>query len=368
VARRSFIRIGTQEWPLDSFEYQLLETPDTIRVIHVRPAEDFGAIESVKCDIEHIRMNEKTSYDALSYEWGSPADDDPVILLNDHDLTVRRNLFDALLTFRREGRYSYGLRIWVDALSINQSDTRERNHQVELMGMIYRRAVAVLVWPGMTQHYSATAVRTINDIRYYGKMKTDEVWQDTIYPAILELCQRSYWNRVWIQQEIYLGSAIYIISPSGGSIDYRGFDHILGLMTGVDSHCGKDLSSKIQQSAANALITRKRLPTDSSRLITWLRLACRRGLETSEPRDLIYAMLGISSDCQDGGGIEPDYDKPLIDVYLETVFFCGLHKPGQENKRFRKTLAEKLELPWDSDMETRIQEYCEQKATVRRED
>jgi len=31
-------------------------------------------------------------------------------------------------------------------------------------------------------------------------------------------------------------------------------------------------------------------------------------------------------------------------------------------------MAEKLGLPWDSDMETRIQEHRQQQATVRRED
>jgi len=322
--------------------------------------------ESIECDIEHIRMNE-VSYEALSYEWGSPADDDPAILLNGHFFTVRRNLFDALLTFRREERQHYDLRIWIDALSINQSDTRERNHQVELMGMIYRRATKVLIWLGMTDSHIAHIIEEINNPLDGIYMGIEPVWNDTIYSAIIELCQKSYWNRVWVQQEVFLGGKIYIISSWEDLLNYERFDLILGLMTRDDSLCGKEISATIRQSAANALITRKRLPMDSSPLITWLRLACHRGLKTSEPRDLIYAMLGISSDCQDGG-IEPDYDKPLMDVYLETIHFCGLHKPGQENKRFRKTLAEKLGLPWDGDMETRIQEYRQQKPTVRRED
>jgi len=365
------ILIGLRGWPatdpnlpgaMNPFEYQLLETPDTIRVIHIRPAKESGASDMIECDIKQIRMDE-VSYDALSYEWGPPLDYNWAILLDGHYFPVRRNLFDALLTFRREGRHSYDLPIWIDALSINQSDTRERNHQVELMGMIYRRAANVLIWLGMTDHLIAYAVEEINNSSHEAYMGTEPVWNDTVYSAIIELCQKSYWNRVWVQQEVFLGGKIYIIPSWGGFLSYQRFDHILGLMTRDTSVYGEDVSLTVQQSAANALITRKRLPIDSSRLITWLRLACHRGLETSEPRDLIYAMLGISCDCQDGG-IEPDYDKPLIDVYFETIYFCGLHKPGQENVRFRKTLAEKLGLSWDSYMETKMKEYHERNITV----
>jgi hypothetical protein len=38
----------------------------------------------------------------------------------------------------------------------------------------------------------------------------------------------------------------------------------------------------------------------------------------TEPRDLVYALLGISSDCQ-SGRLKPDYAKPLLEVY-EDVF------------------------------------------------
>jgi hypothetical protein len=78
-------------------------------------------------------------------------------------------------------------------------------------------------------------------------------------------------------------------------------------------------------------------------------MACGRDLQTSEPRDLIYAMLEISSDCQNGG-IMPNYDQPLVGVYIETITFCHL----KTDRQFQRTLAEKLRLSYDEHLQRRI--------------
>jgi hypothetical protein len=83
---------------LKPFEYQPLETSDTIRLIFINAIvhDSPGLIE---CNIQHARLNE-ASYRALSYEWGSPDDDDPTILVDGHTIVVRRNLYNALLSLR----------------------------------------------------------------------------------------------------------------------------------------------------------------------------------------------------------------------------------------------------------------------------
>jgi hypothetical protein len=40
------------------------------------------------------------------------------------------------------------MRLWTDAICINQQDLDERGHQVQLMGSIYRNAHMVIVWLG----------------------------------------------------------------------------------------------------------------------------------------------------------------------------------------------------------------------------
>ncbi|KAE8444914.1 hypothetical protein EG329_014162, partial [Mollisiaceae sp. DMI_Dod_QoI] len=72
-----------------------------------------------------------SSYDALSYRWGSslPKRD---IVLDGRQVLVRFNLRDAL----KKLEYAQTERLlWVDAICINQDDISERNHQVAMMGI-----------------------------------------------------------------------------------------------------------------------------------------------------------------------------------------------------------------------------------------
>jgi hypothetical protein len=275
--------------------------------------------------MRHIRFGE-LQYEALLYEWGLPSDDKLVIGLCGHYTLVHQNLQAALLRLtEEEDEDDFNERyIWIDALSIDQANNKERNHQVKMMRKIYQEASKVLVWiPGpdlsvfVNQDEWREAMERISDAQY---------------SSAIALCQASYWRRMWVQQEVFSAreSVVYCRFQE---MTGEEFNRALGILIQDAAAHNSDLAQKLEQSPANSLLTRKGSPSNANCLVTWLRMAYRRGLETSEPRDLIYAMLGVSSDCQEGG-IGPDYNKPLLDVYLETVSFCGLDKSGQGNKRF----------------------------------
>lgn len=38
--------------------------------------------------------------------------------------------------------------IWIDAICINQGDTEEKSRQVQVMSMVYAKAIRVVVWLG----------------------------------------------------------------------------------------------------------------------------------------------------------------------------------------------------------------------------
>lgn len=52
-------------------------------------------------------------------------------------------------------------------------------------------------------------------------------------------------------------------------------------------------------------------------------------IELSEPRDFVYALIGIASDYQNGE-IRVDYGKPLLDLFWEVIEF--LPKSWREDK------------------------------------
>ncbi|KIM99285.1 hypothetical protein OIDMADRAFT_92791, partial [Oidiodendron maius Zn] len=76
--------------------------------------------------------------------WGNDKDTRPIVINGCyHDVTI--NLYKALnrLKFESSPRL-----IWADAICINQSDIKEKQHQIEIMADIYERAKTVIMWLG----------------------------------------------------------------------------------------------------------------------------------------------------------------------------------------------------------------------------
>ncbi len=83
-------------------------------------------------------------YDAISYVWGDPTRDRP-LQCGDQALKVTANLLDALTAFSQRDTI---VRVWADAVCINQDDLAEREAQVSMMGLIFREARRVLGYLG----------------------------------------------------------------------------------------------------------------------------------------------------------------------------------------------------------------------------
>jgi len=89
-------------------------------------------------------------YETLSYTWGTDSQPKHTISLNGLDVTIGENLYNALRTFKDEGRYRIGsgFGLWVDALCLNQADTAEKSVQVQRMCDIYAWSSRAVIWLG----------------------------------------------------------------------------------------------------------------------------------------------------------------------------------------------------------------------------
>ncbi|KAF2009755.1 hypothetical protein BU24DRAFT_473958 [Aaosphaeria arxii CBS 175.79] len=114
---------------------------DNIRLIRILPG---NWEDEIRCDLYTESLSKRPKYHALSYVWGSALVKKP-IKLNDSTFEATTNLESALRHLRHQ---RLGLPLWVDALSINQTDNQERTHQVQLMGNIYKSCLRVLVYLG----------------------------------------------------------------------------------------------------------------------------------------------------------------------------------------------------------------------------
>jgi hypothetical protein len=98
------------------------------------------------CTIDTASLNSPPRFYALSYTLGSPSTTES-ILCNGREMQIATNLHEAIQSLYSP-LLSLNLPVWIDAISINQTDDEEKGHQVHRMGDVYRGVCKVIVWFG----------------------------------------------------------------------------------------------------------------------------------------------------------------------------------------------------------------------------
>lgn len=140
------------------YRYQTLDNKkQSLRLLLLFPGE-FD--DDIRCSLVQTSLEDTPNYGALSYTWGDVAKTD-MIWIGPYPFLVSSNLYDALkyLRYRQDPRY-----LWVDAISLNQNDINEQNHQVKQTTDIYRCACAVFVWLGRAGMRSDGALHLVQDL------------------------------------------------------------------------------------------------------------------------------------------------------------------------------------------------------------
>jgi hypothetical protein len=287
-----------------------------IRVIEILDDDTEDSRGPICCKFHRISLDDSPDYTALSYTWGS-LDNTRTIELNGKPFTVRENLWEFLDEARRRGQVRPH-RFWIDAICINQSRISKRNHQVSIMGAIYSHAAHVLVWLGAKT--PATALRMWNSSLlsssldpenrrvYYGDPQFQA--QET---ALRELCERSYWSRLWILQEFVLAREIGIWCGNE-TASYDSLHHLL-----------MEFHSLRYTPAAKILYSRRVRGYSSHRMSVEELLDEFRDMECMDVRDRVYALLSLLDPKERKlMDIEPDYSISPSGLF-EKVFtgLCG---------------------------------------------
>jgi len=130
-----------------AYQYQPLK-PGAIRVLILEPAADLDA--PIRCKLEHVKCEDGVKpdpgYDALSYVWGPPADGSGLSIECDGgEIEVQFSCDSALRHLRRA---HVPIRLWVDAVCINQKSLAEKEVQVGRMSQVYTLAARVFIFLG----------------------------------------------------------------------------------------------------------------------------------------------------------------------------------------------------------------------------
>lgn len=317
-ASESFVDIKQMISPGGSlYKYRPLDRlRDSIRVLVLHPLRKDDKESIIRCTLVHTTFLERPKYEALSYAWGNPTPTKR-IFIDDVEVSIRDNLYTALCNLRLDGDER---RLWADAICIDQSNDKERQYQVRLMSYIYSRAQRVLVWLGQGAYPSIGWFRDESRSSAPDWKRESGSW--------LWIAKRSYWRRLWIIQEIGLARNLQVCIGRHcyeWDIFFHAFDvasrsvHInFSLREDPDRNGMRDTSLIMKDLDAK----RKGRHDDSNRLEVLIEDF--QYAQCAENRDKIYGFLGLAHDCEDGS-IEPDYTRPLFDLYSDTIKF--FHRP-----------------------------------------
>jgi hypothetical protein len=225
-------------------------------------------------------------------------------------------------------------KFWIDAICINQDDLDEKSAQIPLMAQIYPQAEAVNVWLGPSDKHSNRALKFIknNVLKLWEfddlcrKNRDNDMSED--WYAFTELLNRNWFSRRWVVQEIALANpAKAIILCGEQTITWQEFSDAVSLFIEAESKSHRlsevmkastthnlyqDFFGHIPASGAALLVNTTnnlfRRSKDGGResTSTLEYLVCTLSIfNSSNPRDIIYALLAIAKDTQaDSGRLE----------------------------------------------------------------
>jgi hypothetical protein len=207
---------GKRPAELGNYAYEAL-SDRKIRLLNIKPADLVADV--VECEMVTVSLDKAGDFNALSYCWGSSTFDSQIIC-NGRKLAVTESLERTLKVYRRSLDVFGKRPLWVDAVSVNQSDTAERTEQVLLMQSIYGTAASVVVDLGdadltwslgfdvMTR--LSRAHQLADGYRPQPKAFYDEIFDTLPHPDTpawtyyMDILSAPWFRRTWILQEIAL--------------------------------------------------------------------------------------------------------------------------------------------------------------------
>ncbi|KAM7211218.1 Heterokaryon incompatibility protein (HET) domain containing protein [Rhypophila decipiens] len=337
--------------------YRRLNREDgEIRFIRIR-FEDQGENCPLSLQLEHHRHGE-TPYTALSYVWGDP-DNQVLVLVNNVQLLVRRNLYHALAQLQQQRIETW---IWVDAICIDQAHDDEKSWEVNRMRDIFEGAQTVYHWLGPAdddsdflldwvavsgrQAFEAGVLDFVQLwptaqeaclLRFLADKHPDshqmqlaiqdppELSSARMNKAMEALSRRSFFQRLWIVQELAVSrNSVFLCGSRQLPVDH--FESVVAVLDEVKEKVnpGKEPRRWLNDFNGNLLtnpalmVRRERrrghYPSLFSILKQGIGMFEMPMLVAADPRDLVFGLLGVSCDAS-SLNLRADYSKSTIQTF-----------------------------------------------------
>lgn len=326
------------------YQYKPLSGKGDIQLLELQPTDDIS--QKVQCKLHHTTLAKYKwetieHYTAISYVWGDPTNVVP-ILVDDQELNITANLDSALRHIRD---FTRTCMLWADAVCIDQANNEEKSIQVQQMAEVYETAQHTIIYLGESHTAEHEAVE--DWLRFPNDMASPEKHQSASAEWIIQYKQlwscllfREWFRRVWVFQELLFSRDPWVQFGSSRVP----WDHLVECLK--DALLSSDLKSlqkdyaglflHMQHSRAEAIA--RRVINDPTTLANSIELFVstlfkRRGLGVTDPRDMIFAHIGVLKGERKDLQCYPqfdlwrslavDYTQSTKEVYEELLDLCS---------------------------------------------
>lgn len=212
--------------------YQPLHSGSTIRLLELE-AGIFQDPFHVCFHLADLQAG-PVDYEAISYVWGQTTSNTrgahgqtQRVMCGTQSIPISRNLSEALRYIRYSDRSRM---IWVDALCINQTDDKERGHQVTLMSKVYSTAKRVIIW------LSGRTTQTRNKADFYENSAYDpypDEEQQIVYESLdargqFDFRAVSMVANTWLTERSLDASATYLVNTRDSRVHQGHLSYLAG--------------------------------------------------------------------------------------------------------------------------------------------
>jgi Heterokaryon incompatibility protein (HET) len=320
---------------LSEFQYSRLEGARGIRLLVLQP----GCVsDEISCTLKIVSLDERPSFEALSYAWGDPAEKRPIQCGNG-SLDVTINLYSALRHLRYMNRNRV---LWADAVCINQNDLDERTDQVQLMGDIYSIASRTLIWLGEDTKEVEKSFASLKSIRKLlpscsifqfdpredTSLLINKIHRNFIdrrdhvlsrnWDSVMNLLRRPWFRRKWVIQEVAKTKQALVVCGFR-TLPWNLLEDICCYLKRAEllpivmdpASADQNAFTALDNVIMIALVRQGGITRSLPHLLyTTRNFACR------DPRDHIFALLGLARDVSPSDvELRPEYTTSASEIF-----------------------------------------------------
>jgi hypothetical protein len=338
--------------------YKPLRYDDEIRLLQLYPGTSGSDVIG---KLVHVRLGAEPYYESISYTWADENGDATqsrilFITPGNNILKITSNCEAALRRFRFTNSPRY---VWIDSVCINQSNLFERSEQVQIMRRIYQNANRVLVYIGTPDK---------DDLEMYDLLFGDMQWMQeynqrtlsrgatsfSVVPCIpieralqnssTEVALRKFFSfawfrRIWIIQEVIVARQVALFFGPFEP-DWSLFSLILITLSEPSGKtyvrtqydgAQDDINELVDLATLSPTSTEKHIPPvfrlnakainkNGASLLSLI--DATRSCLATDPRDKIFALLGLVSHDSVLPLPRADYTKTTEAVFVEAARYC----------------------------------------------